>query len=46
MSDRGKPWYRDPPVVISMIVGVLAIIAGLGALVRGCAEPPPALSVV
>jgi hypothetical protein len=46
MSDRGSRWYRDPPVVISMIVGVLAIIAGLGALARGCAEPPPALSVV
>jgi hypothetical protein len=29
-----------------MLLGIIGIIAGTGALIRGCAEPPPDLSIV
>src|SRR5215207_4425508 len=44
-DDVRRPWYRDPPALVGVIVGILAIITGTAALVRGCGSPPPNVSV-
>jgi hypothetical protein len=45
MTEPDAAWYRDPPKLIPVIVGVLAIITAVTALVRSCAQPPPDVSV-
>jgi hypothetical protein len=44
-TDAERPWYRDPPKLVAVVVGTIAIITSVTALVRSCAPSPPNVSV-
>jgi hypothetical protein len=45
MSNGDRPWYRDPPKLVPVIVGVIAIFTGAAAIVRSLKPSPPDVTV-
>ena len=42
MTDAEKPWYRDPPKLIPVLVGATVIVTFVGAAIKNLAPDPPA----